>query len=227
MGRAIATALAREGADLGLVGRTASSLAETARLVEETGRAALVVPADVGVAADVRRAAGAIVERFSRIDVLVNNAGTNTSRRLFANTDVDDWDQVIATNLTGVFLCTRAVLPFMRQQRDGVIVNISSLSARGASIKAGVAYSASKFGVTPLTQMVNIEEWRNNIRATAILPGDTVTPILERRPVPPSPEARAPMLKAEDIAAAVVFVATLPPHVLIEDLAIRPTNRES
>src|SRR5438132_440445 len=100
MGRACALALAAEGADLGLVGRSEATLEQTAELARETGSAALAATADVASAAGARRVAEAIVDRFGRIDVLVNGAGTNTAQRGLDDTSDEDWDRVLATNLT-------------------------------------------------------------------------------------------------------------------------------
>ena len=226
MGRAIAVALAQEGARVALVGRTVQALEETAHLVSGVDGESLVLPADVGLEADARRIVSATRERFGRIDILVNNAGTNVAKRLFSNTEVDDWNRVLQTNLTGVFLLSREVLPVMREQRGGLIVNVSSIAGKIATIKAGVPYSAAKHGVHALTQMINLEGWEHQIRATTIYPGDTATPILDRRPTPPPPELREQMLQSEDIAATVVYLAVLPPRALVEELVIRPTKRD-
>jgi NADP-dependent 3-hydroxy acid dehydrogenase YdfG len=131
----------------------------------------------------------------------------------------------VRTNLDGVYFCTQAVLPTMRAQRRGQIVNISSLAGRRASVVSGVAYSAAKHGVVALTQSLNEEEWRNGVRASCIEPGETATPILEQRPSVPPRESWADMLQAEDIAEAVRYLATLPERVLVDELSIRPTIR--
>jgi NAD(P)-dependent dehydrogenase (short-subunit alcohol dehydrogenase family) len=225
MGRACALALAAEGADVGLVGRSAATLEQTAGLARETGSAALVATADVASAAGARRAVDAIVDRFGRIDVLVNSAGTNTARRGLDDTADEDWDLVVATNLSGVFRMSRSVLPVMRRQGGGTIVNISSLAAKGAVPIAGLAYSASKMGVTALTQMINLEQWQHGVRATTIYPGETLTPLLRRRPVPVPPERHDLILQPDDIGATVVFVVTQPPRVLIEEIVMRPMSR--
>ncbi len=181
--------------------------------------------------ASVDAAVRAVLDAFGRIDVLVNNAGTNRKRRLLADAtaptwdQADDWDRIIQTNLTGVFLCVRAVLPTMRQQRRGTIVNVASAAALQAGRKSGTAYSASKRGVVAITQMINVEEWENNIRATTVYPGDVDTPIMELRPEPPGAEVRAQMMLPEDIAEAILLVACLPQRAMVEDLVIKPTNR--
>jgi len=225
IGEACALALAADGAAVALVGRNAAPLERVAGLVREQGADALVLPADVAVADDVRRVVDAVVARFGRIDALVNSAGTNTARRSFDETEDEGWDAVVATNLSGLFRVSRAVLPSMRRQGGGTIVNISSLAGKGAAPIAGVAYSASKMGVAALTQMINLEQWQHGIRATTIYPGETLTPLLGRRPVPVPPERHALILQPEDIAGVVLFVVTQPPRVLIEEIVVRPTAR--
>ena len=118
----------------------------------------------------------------------------------------------------------QAFLPGMRERGAGVMVNVGSEAGRQASAKAGAAYVVSKFGLTGLTQTILAEERQNGIRACCIFPGDIDTPILEKRAVPPPPEARARMMQPEDIAACIWFVATMPPRAAIEELVIRPAR---
>src|SRR5947209_2575399 len=97
------------------------------------------------------------------------------------------WDHLVRVNLDGVFYCTHAVLPQMRDRKDGIIVNISSIAGKRANPLGGAAYSAAKFGVAALGLAVGVEEKDNNIRVTNIYPGEVDTPILENRPVPVTP----------------------------------------
>jgi NADP-dependent 3-hydroxy acid dehydrogenase YdfG len=225
MGRAIALALAEEGARLVLAGRSADRLAETASALDAIGARAIVRPTDVTEPGQCQALAQAALDGWGQIDLLVNNAGTNTRRRGYADATLDDWSAVVRTNLDGVYYCTQAVLPTMRAQGRGQIINISSLAGRRASVVSGVAYSASKHGVVALTQSLSEEEWRNGIRASCVEPGETATPILELRPSVPPPESWADMLQAEDIAEAVRYLATLPERVLVDELSIRPRVR--
>ena len=110
----------------------------------------------------------------------------------------------------------------MRKQGLGTIVNIVSDAAKQASAKAGPAYAVSKFGQLGLTQSINAEERANGIRACAILPGDIDTPLLERRPVVPTADARKKMLQPEDVAECVWLTVSLPPRAIVEELLIRP-----
>ena len=169
----------------------------------------------------------AVEARHGRIDVLVNCAGINTRERHFADATPQDWDRVIAVNLSGMFYGCRAVMDGMRRRGGGTIVNFASWAGRHAAFFPGVAYSASKRAVLALTESINIEEGLHGLRATAIVPEEVATAIVNRRPVPPTPAERARMLTPEDVARAVVFVASLPPRVCINELTISPTwNRD-
>ena len=153
----------------------------------------------------------------------MNNAGINMPQRTLADITVEGWQATIAVNLTGAFLCTRAVLPTMRAQGKGTIINISSGSGKRPSVHGGVAYSASKAGFNSFNESINLAERKNGIRACLIVPGEVNTPHVEKRLYPPSPEARAIMLQPEDVAAAAVFVATMPRRATVEELVLKPT----
>src|SRR5919108_1279840 len=181
----------------------------------------LVVAGDVSVPADVDALFSAVLARWGRVDVLLNNAGINTTHRNLRGISLDDWQQVVAVNLSGSFYCARRALEPMRRQRSGTIINLVSGAGRRASTLSGVAYSAAKAGQASLTESINAEERAFNIRACSIFPGEVDTPIIDLRPVVPSAEARATMLHPEDVAAAIVLVATLPPRATIEEIVIR------
>jgi NAD(P)-dependent dehydrogenase (short-subunit alcohol dehydrogenase family) len=227
MGRAIALTLAREGAGLALVARSAGPLEAAAQEVRAVGGDVRAFAGDVADAAFARRVVQETVDRHGRLDVLVNNAGTNTLHRNLADISVPDWRRVLETNLTGAFLFTRYALPHMRAAGGGHVVNISSGAGLQASAPGGVAYSASKHALHSLTGSINAEERAHGVRACVIAPGETDTPNLDLRPLPPAAEARAHMLRAEDIAGAVLYVVTQPPHVAVELLVIKPTVRRS
>ena len=225
MGRAIAVGMAAEGACLALVARTRETLDETASLARAAGGDVLTFPGNVADNQLARRVVGSMLERFGRIDILVNNAGTNTFHRNFADASVADWHRVIETNLTGAFFFTRHVLPSMRKAGRGQIINISSGAGLAPSAPSGVAYSASKHAIHSLTGSINLEERRHGIKACVIAPGETATPNLDLRPRPPAPEDHATMLRPEDIANAVIYVASQPEHVSVESLVLNPTIR--
>jgi NAD(P)-dependent dehydrogenase (short-subunit alcohol dehydrogenase family) len=181
-----------------------------------------IVPCDVGDAAAVTRMAADVLARFGHVDVLVNAAGTNIPRRSWRELVHEDYHALMDANLHGAYYCIEAFLPGMRERGAGTVVNINSEAGRLASPKAGGAYAASKFGLAGLTQSLNAEERANGIRACSIFPGDIDTPILEKRPQPPTAEAREKMLRPEDIADCVKLAVTLPQRAVIEELLIRP-----
>lgn len=163
-----------------------------------------------------------VLRTFSRLDLLVNAAGTNVPRRSLEVLSNEDYHLMLDSNLNGAFYLIQAFLPAMRAQKSGTVVNIVSDAAKAASPKAGPGYVVSKFGMLGLTQAVNAEERGNGIRACAILPGDIATPLLDKRPAPPTSEARTKMLQPEDIADCVMLAVNLPERAVVEELVIRP-----
>ena len=223
IGRAAAIALAGEGARLVLSGRREPPLRETAARVEADGGLAVVEPGDLTSATAAARVADAIRRRFGRLDILVNNAGVNISRRSWAELDASGADQVLNGNLSSAFYCVLAALPIMRVQRDGVLIHTASMAGRSIGPLSGAAYAAAKHGVVGMSHSINCEECVNGIRSTVLCPGEVATPILDQRPVPVSAEDRARMLQPEDVADLIVYVATLPAHVCLNEAWITPT----
>ena len=221
VGRAVAIKFAAAGWNVALVGRRVETLSETEALAgpEAGGRIALF-PCDISEADAVDRMGQAVLGRFGTVDVLVNAAGINVPQRSFEALSLDDWHAVLATNLHGAYYCVRAFLPGMRERRTGTIVNINSDAGKIARDLAGPAYVTSKFGLSGLTQQINAEERRNGVRACSICPRDINTPLLDRRPQPPSAEVRAAMLQPEDLAACVWLVATLPSRAIVEEILL-------
>ena len=225
VGRATALKFAAEGWRVALLGRRPEPLAATIKLASTRARRRLIaLPCDLGDAQAVAAAATAVLVRFRQIDVLVNAAGHNIPRRSLSELSPADYTAVMDANLHGVLRLVQAFLPAMRAAGAGTIVNIGSEAGQQASPKAGAAYVVSKFGLTGLTQTINAEERPRGIRACCIFPGDIDTPILNKRPVPPPPEARARMMQPEDIAACVWFAAMLPARATVEEILIRPSR---
>jgi NADP-dependent 3-hydroxy acid dehydrogenase YdfG len=225
IGQAAAIAFAGAGARVALSGRRAGPLEETAATIHAAGGTTLVVPGDVSDPGDVDALFAAVLREWGRVDVLLNNAGINTPERNIHDISLDDWRRVVDVNLSGSFYCARKALETMRRQRSGTIINLVSTAGKQAGAIAGVAYSAAKAGQASLTQSINAEERTFNIRACSVFPGEVDTPIIDQRPVVPSPEARAAMLQPEDVAAAILLVAALPERATIDELVIRPTVR--
>jgi NADP-dependent 3-hydroxy acid dehydrogenase YdfG len=223
IGLAGAQALARAGATVVMSGRRGDVLEREAAAIRNGDGKATVETLDVSDAAAVQRAAQSILARHGKVDILVNSAGLNNPQRFWRDQTVESWDQVIRINLDGTFYCTKAVMPSMRMQKDGVVINISSWAGKYTSAMVGAAYNGSKAAVVSLTETINMEECANGIRACAICPAEVATPILDRRPVPPSAEERAKMLQSADLGEAIRWVAEQPPHVCINELIISPT----
>ena len=220
VGKAVALRFAAEGWQVALVGRRAGPLAETAANTQtENGRLA-VFPCDVSAPDAVASLGIDVLARFGAVDVLVNAAGINVTRRSFEALSLDDWHAVLATNLHGAYYCVRAFLPAMRARRTGTIININSDVGKVARDLAGPAYVSSKFGLMGLTQQINAEERSNGVRACSICPRDINTPLLDKRPQPPSAEARARMLQPEDLADCVWLVATLPSRAVVDEISL-------
>lgn len=223
IGLAGALALAREGCLVVMSGRRREVLEDEANKIVAAGGRAEVEPLDVSSAADVERVGAAILGRHGHVDILVNSAGLNVPARFWKNQTVPGWNEVIRVNLDGSYYCTAAVLPAMRERRDGLVINISSWSGKYDTYMTGPAYNAAKHGVVAMTAHLNQEECMNGIRACAICPAEVATPIMEKRPVKPSAEDIARMLQPEDLGATILWVAQQPPHVCINELVISPT----
>ncbi len=222
LGQAIAIMLARHGFNVAAVARRADALQETVEKAKPADSRITAFTCDISDPAAVEQMAGEVLEKFGTVHALVNAAGINTPDRSFANLSLATFRQVIEINEVGTFLCIQAFLPTMRKQQSGTIVNISSDSAIQPSMKAGAAYVASKMAVRGMTLSLNAEERVNGIRACAIYPGDIDTPLLERRPTPPTADARKKMLAPDDVAECVLLAITLPDRAVIEELLIRP-----
>jgi NADP-dependent 3-hydroxy acid dehydrogenase YdfG len=221
VGRATAVALAGRGWRVVALGRTASSLDETARLCAATGRVR-IHQADVRQASESERAVAQTLSAWGRVDALVNAAGTNVPQRSLEVLSLTDYHDLVDTNLHGSFYAVQAVLPAMRAAGRGIIVNVVSISGRRASALSGAGYAVSKFGQAGLTQAINAEENRHGVRATAVFPGDIDTPLLDRRPDPPPAAARTTMLTAEDVAACILLAIELPDHAVVDEIVVRP-----
>lgn len=221
VGRATALKLVSAGWNVVLIGRREAPLLETAKLTGNES-ACMVTPMKVGDPDATKKACNLIIQKFGRIDLLVNAAGTNVPNRALQVLSPADYHEMMDTNLNGAFYLVQAFLPAMRTQGSGTIVNIVSDAGRQASPKAGPGYVISKFGMVGLTQAINAEERPNGIRACAILPGDINTPLLDKRPSPPPSEARAKMLQPEDVADCVLLAVNLPDRAVVEELLLRP-----
>ncbi len=211
IGRAIALVFARAGAKVALASRSADKLEEVAGEVCAVGGEALVVPVDVAVEAEVNQAIETVVAEWARVDVLVNNAGLIDFGPLHEIKPAA-WDKVIGANLTGAYLCSRAVAPIMEKQKCGRIVNVTSVSAQTGGVSGGVHYTASKGGLAAMTKTLARDLAAHNITVNAISPGqidadpELLTPEQREKVTAMIPLGR--LGEPEEIAYAALFLAS-------------------
>ena len=223
IGEAASLALARAGAKLVLTGRRENALQTVAARIEAMGGTALVAAGDVTKSALARTTVETIEARFGRLDILVNNAGSNIAARRWDQLSAEGIDQVLTTNLSAAFYCAAAALKPMRRQRDGMLIHTASWAGKYIGPLSGPAYTAAKHAVVAMSQSINLEDYVNGIRSTAMLPAEIATPILESRPKPPSAEERSKMLQPDDMAELILFIATRPASVCLNEVVISPT----
>ncbi len=225
VGQATAIALAKEGWQVGILGRRESALAETIARAGEHGSAMLPCNCDVGRQDQVAAAAKTILEKFGPVEVLVNSAGNNFKERYLNDITDEGYHGTIDANMNGAYYCVQQFLPGMRERKSGTVVNVSSDSAYEPNLKAGVAYIMSKMGIVGLSRSINCEEGPNNIRSCVIYPGEINTPLLEKRPVIPEAGRLKDMLTSEDVASTILHVINLPQRAVLETIIMRPTIR--
>jgi NAD(P)-dependent dehydrogenase (short-subunit alcohol dehydrogenase family) len=220
IGRAVALSLAKAGADIALTARNTERLQAVAKEVEALGRKALPVAADITQEADVEKLFAELAKRFGRLDLLINNAGAFDGGPL-ENLTLEAWENVMAVNLRGPFLCTRAAFKIMKPQRSGRILNIGSIS--GVRVRVNTAaYATSKHGLTGLTQVAALEGREFGITCGCIHPGNTK---VERRTNTGSSEDDEPMMEVEDLASVIALAAALPPEVNMLETTILPRDQ--
>lgn len=204
VGQAVAQAFAREGAKLVLVARRTDALHERAAEVEALGAEVLPIPADLTQETEVNGVVRQALDRFGRIDVLVNLAGGLTKYKGLTEHTLEDWTSELNNNLLSAFLCSRAVFPVMQAQGGGRIVNFARAGEPQAKM---VAYNCAKAGVAALTRTLALEGRKHNITANAIAPGlvDTKSNVEAMKP---KPEDLAKWVRREEIAETVLFLAS-------------------
>jgi len=215
IGLAIAEALGRAGAQLVLVARDKQALRAAADKVQGDS---LTIRADVTSPSDVTRLFRTLKHRHKRLDILINNAGVFTYKP-FERTSLKEWRASLETNLTSLFLVTRAALPLLERSRAPHIVNILSVSSRYAFANCS-AYTAAKFGALGLTRVLRKELRPLGIRVTAILPGPTDTRMVKAFDFPVD---RTKLIQPEDIAGSVLAALLQPPRTTIEEVLLLPS----
>ena len=217
IGAAIAQKLASMGAHAVLCGLTASHLETSAESIRTLGGQAETLLCDVTSAESVDGVAKAVEQRHGRCDILVNNAGIGNFRSALHTLAPKDWDQILNTNLRGVYFCIRSFAPMMIQARAGHLVNISSLAGKNA-LPNGAAYAASKWGLNGLSYSVAEELREYGIRVSVVCPGSTNTELSPHLGKDPRR-----MLQPDDVAHAVAMLVTQAPQSFVSSIDLRPT----
>ncbi len=224
IGRAAAIALAQQGARIAACSRTLRDVEEVAAAIRAAGGDAIALHCDVADAAQVDATVAAAERALGPIDLLVNNAGVGTVRPTeVADYDLAEWDRIVNVNLRGAFLCCRAVVRGMRERRRGTIINVGSITGHESAPNVA-PYGVSKFGLAGLTQALLGENHKYGVRVSVVSPGPTDTTIWDKKETPIPAEVRAQMMRSEDVAEVIVYLASLPPHVRIDEIVVLPNT---
>jgi NADP-dependent 3-hydroxy acid dehydrogenase YdfG len=230
IGEATAIALAAAGAKVAIAARRSERLETLTQRIQQNGGEALPITADVANEAQVQDMVSATKDKWGRVDILVNNAGVMLLGSIYeANTE--DWRRMFDVNVLGLMYATHAILPLMKAQGEGHIVNISSVAGRVANAGTGV-YNATKWAVGAFSESLRKEVHKDKIRVTIIEPGLVATELPQHITNSEAKERAKAFyesvrsLDSEDIAAAIVYAVTQPPHVNVNEILIRPTEQE-
>jgi 3-oxoacyl-[acyl-carrier protein] reductase len=219
IGAAIASRLAQLGAAVVLAGRSLQPLQQTAAGIRSSGGTAEPLTCDVNQWQSVRDLAEQAKRKFGRVDILVNNAGIGGFASPLHELDLNNWDEIMNTNLRGVFYCIKAFTPMLIAAGRGDIVNISSLAGKNA-LPNGAAYSASKWGLNGLSYSVGEELRKYKIRVSVVCPGSTNTDLS-----PHEGKDFSKMLQPEDVAECVALIVTQPERAFTSEILLRPTQK--
>jgi NADP-dependent 3-hydroxy acid dehydrogenase YdfG len=222
IGEAGALALAEAGATVILTGRRPGPLEDVAGRINRPG-VTHVQPADLTDADQVRKVGDYIRATFGRLDILVNNAGVNIVERHWDKLTPESIDTLLEGNLTGALYCVTVALPFMRAQKDGLLIHTASMAGRFIGGLSGPIYTVAKHGIVAMSHGLNMQECIHGIRSTVFLPGEVATPILDKRPVPVGPEERARMVQSADCGDLIRYIACLPRHLVMNEVHLSPT----
>jgi NADP-dependent 3-hydroxy acid dehydrogenase YdfG len=223
IGEAAAMALASEGAAIVLTGRREAPLENVAEWIRGTGGTAYVQPGDLTDPSAVRRIGTHIEREIGRLDILLNNAGININDRHWDKLTPENAALMIAGNLAAPAQCVTVALPIMRARKDGLIIHTASMAGRFIGGFPGPLYTAAKHGVVAMSHSINMQECKNGIRSCVFLPGEVATAILDKRPNPVSPEERARMVQPQDCADLILYIALLPPRLVMNEVMLSPT----
>jgi NAD(P)-dependent dehydrogenase (short-subunit alcohol dehydrogenase family) len=219
IGRAIALALAREGARVALAARSNGELAAVAQELGQAGATTVAVPTDVRQEASLEALVGRILGEWQQVDVLVNAAGVAAFAPV-TDSKLDDWDQMLAVNLRGAVLACRAVLPAMIARKQGTIISVGSVVTSRA-LPGSAAYTASKYGLLGFSRVLAEEMRPHGVRVGVISAGATDTPLWDAMPGAPPRER---MLRADQVAEAALLMAALGPNATLEEVSLLPAG---
>ena len=231
IGEATALALAAEGSTVALAARRKDRLDDLVKRIEAEGGTAHAHEVDITDEQAARGFVEGAAEEMGGLEIMVNNAGLMLLGPI-EGTDTEQWRRMIDVNLLGLLYCTHAALPLMREQGEGHIVNVSSIAGRRASFGSAV-YNLTKFGVTGFSEALRQEALNSGVRVTIVEPGFVETELLEHNSsyvVEAAEKLKADMgevLRAEDIADAIVHALAAPPHVSINEVLVRPTRQRT
>lgn len=230
IGWATALALGEQGATVVITARRKPKLEELAKELSRKGVEAIVIEADMADEKDAHRLIAEAHKKCGRIDILINNAGAMLNAPL-VRAEMKDVQRMLDLNVLGLIAASHAAVPIMKAQGGGHIVNISSAAARIAGVTAA-AYSATKAAVNVFSEALRKEVYRDNIRVTVVAPGVVETELRDHIPDATTKTeadkyaASMRPLKAEDVAAAILYVVTQPAHVGVNEIVIRPLDQE-
>ncbi|HEX5352928.1 MAG TPA: SDR family NAD(P)-dependent oxidoreductase [Rhodanobacteraceae bacterium] len=229
-GAACALALAAEGARVAITARRGDRLQALAGRIRNVHGEVKVIAADLAASGEPQRVVQETETHFGKLDILVNNAGVMYLEPI-DSADLDRWRHMFDLNVMALIAATQAALPGMRARRDGHVVNIASTAGRQASVNAG-GYSATKFGVVAFSESLRKEVYKDRIRVSVIEPGVAATELrdhighAETRNAINAWADSMRQLQSEDVANAVVYCVTQPPHVNVNEILMRPTDQE-
>jgi NADP-dependent 3-hydroxy acid dehydrogenase YdfG len=230
IGEATAIALASAGATVTIAARRSDRLQSLAEQITASGGTALPITADVADEAQVQAMVKKTQAEYGKVDILINNAGVMLLG-MIDGADTEDWRRMMNINVLGLMYATHAVLPQMKTQGEGHIVNISSVAGRVANAGSGV-YNASKWAVCAFSEALRKEVYQHNIRVTVVEPGLVATELPHHITNAEAKErakdfyGSVKALESEDIAAAIVYAVTQPSYVNVNEILIRPTQQE-
>jgi NADP-dependent 3-hydroxy acid dehydrogenase YdfG len=221
IGRAIALAFGREGAKVVLVARSQNQLEAVSQEMRALNAETFIIPTDVRDEKQVQAMIAKTLERYGALHVLVNNAGLGYFKTV-SEMKTEEWDEMFAVNMRGVFLAAKFALPHLRQAKESFVVNISSLAGKNTFVN-GSGYTATKWGLRAFSQCLMLEERQHGVRVLVVCPGSVDTSFATGHSGSPH-SAKKEIIWPEDVAATMVMAIKMPQRTMVSEIDIRPTN---